>query len=107
MAVAPLLTAVFGPISLASLPANVLAAPAAGPVMVWGLTAGLVAGLVGGPVAGLLQLPTRLLLAWIEAVALAAARWPIVSLGSWHLGALLVAGVALLVFRHGRSRDGP
>ena len=57
-AVSPLLVATFGGVPLASLPANLLAAPAAGPIMVWGLTGGLVAGVVGGPVAQVLHLPT-------------------------------------------------
>lgn len=91
LAVAPLLISAFGPLSLAALPANVLATPAAGPVMVWGLTGGLVAGLVGDPLAALLHVPTRLLLAWIEAVALAAARWPVGSVGWWHLALLALA----------------
>ena len=46
LGVAPVQLAVFGPLPLASLPANLLAGPVAGPVMVWGLPAGLLAGLV-------------------------------------------------------------
>jgi competence protein ComEC len=91
LAVAPLLVATFGPLSLASLPANVLAVPAAGPVMVWGLTGGLVAGLVGELLAMALHAPTRLLLAWIETVALAAERWPLGAVGGWQVGVLLLA----------------
>jgi competence protein ComEC len=96
LAVAPLLIAAFGPLSLASLPANLVAVPAAGPVMVWGLTGGLAAGVMGEPFATVLHAPTRLLLTWIEAVALTAARWPLGSLGGWHL-ALLVSAVGLAV----------
>jgi competence protein ComEC len=62
--VAPVLLPVFGSIPLISLPANLLAVPLAGPLTVWGLTAGAVAGLVrdfAPPVASLLQLPTQLL----------------------------------------------
>ncbi|MGH9213452.1 MAG: ComEC/Rec2 family competence protein [Acidimicrobiales bacterium] len=92
LAVAPLLIAAFGPLSLAALPANVVAVPAAGPVMVWGLTGGLVAGVVGDPLASLLHLPSRLLLWWIETVAFAAVRWPVGEVGGWHLGLLVVAG---------------
>lgn len=94
LAVAPLLVAAFGSVSLASLPANLLAAPAAGPVMMWGLTGGLVAGVVGEPLATLLHAPTRLLLAWIEAVALAGARWP---LGELRMAQLLLILCALVV----------
>ena len=96
LAVSPLLVATFGPLPVASLPANVLAGPAAGPVMVWGLTGGLVAGLVGGPLATALHLPTRLMLTWLEGVALGATRLPLGSLGPAHL-ALAAAGLALLL----------
>ena len=49
--VAPVLVPVFGGVPVASLPANLLAVPAAGPVMMWGLAAGLPAGVLGGTVA--------------------------------------------------------
>ena len=39
--------AALGAVPVASLPANLLALPAAGPVMVWGLTGGLAAGWAG------------------------------------------------------------
>lgn len=104
LAVAPLLVATFGPLSLASLPANVLAVPLAGPVMVWGLTGGMVAGLAGEPAAPLLQLPTRVLLAWIEAVALAAARWP---LGTVGVPQVALAAVAVLLAEASRAVGRP
>ena len=94
-AVSPLLVATFGSVPLASLPANLLAAPAAGPIMVWGLTGGLAAGVVGGPVARVLHLPTGVLLAWLDGVAAAAVRWPLGDLRLAHLVALGVAGVLL------------
>nr|MDQ3385380.1 ComEC/Rec2 family competence protein [Actinomycetota bacterium] len=59
--VAPVLVPVFGALPLASLPANLLAVPAAGPLMVWGLTAGMAAGALGSPSASWLHLPTRVL----------------------------------------------
>ena len=100
-AVAPLLVAVFGPVPVAAIPANLLAVPAAGPIMVWGLTAGLVAGVLGGTLATVIHLPTRLLLAWVDGVARAAAGWRLGSLGARHLVALgaLAAGVALIRVR--------
>jgi competence protein ComEC len=101
--VAPVLLTTFGAIPLASLPANVLAVPAAGPVMVWGLVAGVPAGLVGGRAAWLLHLPTRVLLAWIAGVAHAAARWPLPAVGAVGFSITLVAGAALLGTR-GRMR---
>src|SRR3546814_9572429 len=44
LGVAPVLLATFGPMPVASIPANLLAVPVAGAVMAWGITAGLVAG---------------------------------------------------------------
>ena len=76
IAVSPLLVAVFGPVPLAALPANLLAGPASGPIMMWGWTGGLVAGLVGEPVAGWLHLPTGLLVGWVRTVAAVAASGP-------------------------------
>lgn len=67
--VTPALLVLFGPGSAAALPANVLAAPAAGVTMVWGLVVGIPAGLVGGTVAGVLHLPTRFMLRWILGVS--------------------------------------
>ncbi len=95
-AVAPLLLWVFDDVPVAALPANMLAAPAAGPVMAWGLTGGLVAGLVGGSVASVLQVPTGWWLGWSAGVAewASTAGW-----GSYRwvhvmvLALLLVAGV--------------
>jgi competence protein ComEC len=88
--VAPVLLPVFGSIPSASIPANLLAVPVAGPVMVWGIAAGLAAGVLGPPVAGVLHLPTRVLLWWIAGVAHAAARAPLPVLGP--RACLLLAG---------------
>lgn len=71
VAVMPLLLPLFGPVPLVSLPANLLAGPAAGPLMMWGVAAGSIAGVLGGTAATVIHLPTRLLLAWLSAVA----RW--------------------------------
>ena len=79
--VAPVALAVFGPVPLASIPANVLAGPAAGPVMIYGLPAALVSAGLPDPVASLLQWPTLVLVRWIAAVAVAAASWPLPSVG--------------------------
>lgn len=97
LAVAPLLVATFGSVTAISVVTNLLAAPAAGPVMAWGLVGGLVAGVVGEPAAALLHVPTRLLLVWIEQVALAGARWPLAELGGRELAYLAAAGVLVLV----------
>lgn len=92
LAVAPLLLAAFGGVPVAALPANLLAVPAAGPAMAWGLTGGLAAGLVGGTAAEWLHLPTRLLLGWIDTVARTSARLPLGELRGAHVAALAVAG---------------
>ena len=94
LAVAPLLVAAFEAVPVASLPANVLALPAVGPVMVWGLTGGLVAGLGGPAVATALHIPTRALVAWVDGVATAAARWPLGQLRASHVALLAVAAAA-------------
>jgi competence protein ComEC len=98
-AVAPLLVASFGAVPVASLPANLLALPAVGPVMVWGLTAGLIAGLSGDAVAGVVHVPTRALLAWIDGVAAAAARWPLGRLRAGDLAWLTAAAAITLAAR--------
>lgn len=95
LGVAPVLLHTFGPIPVASLPANLLAVPVAGLVMGWGLTAGLVAGVVTA-LAPVLHLPTQLALGWLEAVAERAAQAPLGELGVASMGALAIAvGLAL------------
>lgn len=97
---APFLVGLFGGLPLASIPANLLALPAAEPVMVWGLTGGLVAGAVsgvwGGALSRALQLPTHLLLAWIEGVARRAAWLPV---GSITGPFIVVGAVAVLAWQ--------
>ncbi len=94
--VAPLLAPVFGGVPLASVPANLLAAPAAGPVMMWGLAAGLPAGLLGEPWATILHVPTRLLVAWVAAVARLGATLPLGQLRTPHLVVLAVTAALAL-----------
>lgn len=91
--VAPVLVPVFGGVPVASVPANLLAVPAAGPVMVWGLVAGLPAGLLGESVAGLVHLPNRVLVAWIAGVAQWAAALPLGQLRAIHV--LVLCGLAV------------
>jgi competence protein ComEC len=98
--VAPVLIAVFGGIPVAGVPANLLAAPAAGPVMVWGLGAGAAAGLIGGGAATLLHWPTHLLIAWIAWVAHWAALLPFGEIHERELLALSVGGALLTAANH-------
>lgn len=95
MGVAPLLVITFGGAPVAGLVANLLAAPAAGPVMVWGIAAGIAGGLGGQALAAILHLPTRLLIGWIAVVAEQAARWPLGQLRGGEVVALGLAGVLL------------
>lgn len=100
LAVAPVLVPTFGAMPLAALPANVAAAPLAGALMVWGVTAGLVAGAAGGPVATALHLPSALGLAALEQVASLSAAVP---LGHVDLRHVAVVAVAALLVRGGRA----
>src|SRR4051794_1824755 len=79
--VAPVSGVIFGGIPLVSIPANLLAAPVAGPLMVWGLAAGAVAAFAPAPVAAVLHLPTQLGVRWIALVARVGARLPVGLLG--------------------------
>ena len=69
VAVAPLLQFRFGSVPLFSLPANLLAGPVSGLIMMWGCTGGLLAGICGGVVADVLHWPTRLMVGWVRWVA--------------------------------------
>ena len=101
LGVAPVLLATFGPIPVASLPANLLGVPVAGLVMVWGLTAGLVAGVAGAPWAAVLHLPTGLALSWLELVAERASH---ARLGELHARPLLVLALGLGALTWARRR---
>ena len=92
LAVAPLIIWRFGGLPVAALPANVLAGPAAGPVMMWGLTSGWFAGLVPPRLAEALHLPTRAALWWIDSVAAWTPRVPLGELGAAHIVVLFGAG---------------
>lgn len=109
--VAPIQLLVFGGLPVASIPANVLAAPAAGFVMMWGLGAGLVAGIVtdlgsiGPRLAALLHWPTRVAVTWVEWVARQGARLPMGELG-WHELVVIGAGLAALIVGGRGARRG-
>lgn len=97
--VAPVLVPVFGGLPVAALPANVLAAPAAGPLMVWGLTAGLAAGVLGAPLDSLAHLPTAALVGWVAGVARWSSALPLGRIGVPHLLALMAVVATALLFR--------
>ena len=76
--------------SVASLPANLLAAPVAGPIMMWSLSAGVGAGLLGGPLAHAIHWPTDFGIGWIQAVAGWAASARLGELRASHLVAVVI-----------------
>ena len=94
--VAPVTIVVFGPLPLASVPSNLLAAPAAGPLMVWGLPMGLLAGLLPrlGP---LVHLPSLVLVRWIALVARIGERLPVGRVGPRAMVTVAVAVAGLVV----------
>lgn len=95
---------VFGRLPLVSVPANLLAVPVAGAVMLYGLPAGLVAGFIP-PVAPIVMFPCRIGVRWVDTVALLGERLepsaPWSSVG-W---AALVVAVALIAAMN-RDRHG-
>lgn len=100
LAVAQLLVTTFGPVSIVSIPANLLAGPAAGLVMAWGMTGGLAAGVVGGPLPAVVHTLTTPLLWWLESVAHAAASVPLAPVGlAWIGGAVVIWLIADGVLR--------
>jgi competence protein ComEC len=103
LGVAPVSVAVFGPLPVASVPANLLAVPAAGPVMVYGLPAGLTCSALPDPMAWLLQLPTVLLVRWIARVAAWGAAAPLPALGGPAMVGVAIA-VAVVLSRPPRRR---
>ncbi|CAA9267430.1 MAG: DNA internalization-related competence protein ComEC/Rec2 [uncultured Acidimicrobiales bacterium] len=105
--VTPVLLPVFGGVPIASLPANLLAGPAAGPVMIWGLVAGVPAGLVGEPWATVLHLPTRMLVGWIAGVARWSAALPLGEVRARHALALAALAGTGWLFRVRRQRRMP
>ena len=93
----------FGQVPLVSVPANVLAGPVAGGVMLYGLPAGLVAGAVPA-VAPVAMLPCRLGVRWVDLVAMLGARLEPGGAASW-IGWLLVLATVGVLVTCGRGRN--
>jgi competence protein ComEC len=104
LGVLPILVPVFGGLPVAALPANLLGAPVAGPLMMWGMAAGLVAGWTGDTGARLIHLPTGLMIRWVAGVARWGAAAPLGQLRLIHVAAL-AAAVALGAAAHRRRRS--
>jgi competence protein ComEC len=105
LGVLPILVPVFGGLPVAALPANLLGAPVAGPLMMWGMSAGLVAGWTGDTGARVIHLPTDLMIRWVAGVAHWGAAAPLGQLRLVHVVALGVAA-AVGVAAHRRGRAG-
>ena len=105
LGVLPILVPVFGGLPVAALPANLLGAPVAGPLMMWGMAAGLVAGWTGDTMARLIHLPTGFMIRWVAGVAHWGAAAPFGQLRLAHVVGLAVA-VAFGVAAHRRGRAG-
>lgn len=95
--VTPVLIPVFGGVPLASIPANLLAAPLTGPLTMWGMVSGCVSALVEPLVPELtmlLQVPTTALAHALVTVARVCAGipWTLGATGAW--GLLAASGLA-------------
>jgi competence protein ComEC len=111
LGVLPIALSTFGSLPLVALPANLAVAPVVGPLTMSGLVGGAVGGLTARrapEVAELCQLPARLLVGYVEAVASLASRVPLAIDGRniWLALALscAVAAVAVATRRTGSVR---
>ena len=95
---------VFGRLPLVSIPANLLAVPVAGAVMLYGLPAGLLAGWLPWT-APVVMFPIRIGVRWVDTVAAIGARLepdPPVQFVGW---AIVAGAVVLLVGTTHRPRQ--
>jgi ComEC/Rec2-related protein len=99
---------VFGSVPVIAPLANMLALPAAAPIMSWGVAAGFPAGFLGSGVARLVHIPTEFLLRWISGVARLAAVVPLGQLDAicllWALGFVAGARLATAIWSYCRSK---
>ena len=105
VATAPVLVALAGGIPAVATPANLLAVPAAGLVMMLGVTVGLGAGLIRNPLAQLVQIPSELLVRWIGWVARRGSQSALPLLRPFQLLLLGVAGLLLLLLSSHRFAE--
>lgn len=110
--VAPVSLLVFGTLPLVSIPANLLAVPVAGFVMLYGLPGGLVAGalhdVLGGAVASIVQLPSAVGTRWVAVVAGLGARFEPSALwaGLGWACVVVALGGRIVAVRRGRICQG-
>ena len=106
IATAPLLIGLAGGVPAVATITNLLAVPAAGLVMMLGLSTGLLAGAVTPPVAAVVNWPTDMLVGWVAQVARIGSLVPLPLLGPARL-ALIAAGVgAAVLLRSTAPRTG-
>lgn len=99
LAVAPLLAPRFGGVPVVAVPANLVAAPAAGLVTVWGLPAGVAAGLLGSPMGDWVHRPTEAGIGWVAGTARVGAALPLGELDLTDVTLAAGAGGLLVVAR--------
>ncbi len=104
LATAPLLLALAGDLPAGATVANLLAGPAAGAIMVSGMTVGSLAGLVDERLAWWLLLPTRWAVAWVEGVATVVSRSPLGPVRPWQLATFALLGGFAWAVRRTRWR---
>jgi dihydropteroate synthase len=99
--VAPVQVAVFDGLAVASIPANLLAAPAAAPVMGYGVPAALLAAVLPDGVAAAVVVPIRLAVRWLLLLARLGAAAPLGALVG-AAAAVAVTGLVIVAFARGR-----
>lgn len=98
---------VFGRLPLVSIPANLLAVPVAGFVMLYGLPAGLLAGAVP-PSAPVVMFPCRVGVRWVDTVSVLGERLEPGGAATWvGWGVLVVALASFAAMNRGRHGSPP
>ena len=98
---------VFGRLPLVSIPANLLAVPVAGFVMLYGLPAGLLAGAVPA-IAPVVMFPCRVGVRWVDTVSVLGVRLEPGGRATWvGWGVLVVAIGAIAAMNRGRHGSPP
>ncbi|MBI2708674.1 MAG: ComEC/Rec2 family competence protein [Actinobacteria bacterium] len=101
---APLIVALFGGVPVVSVPANLLAEPAAAASATYGIPAALVGALVGSPIDRWLAAPTGLLVGFVATVGRVGARLPLGELTARGLIGVAAGAAFALVGRRSRVR---
>ncbi|HEY3238763.1 MAG TPA: ComEC/Rec2 family competence protein [Acidimicrobiia bacterium] len=102
LGVAPIALPAFGSLPLIAFPANLLAAPAAAGLTLWGFGSGVAGGLLEPllpAVPGALAVPTRVLASYLAGVASLAARFPLAVGWGTMAGLVALSVLALAVSR--------